>query len=923
MYLLSVSLTNFKNHRDRSFAFELGTNAICGTNGAGKTSILEAIAWVLFNYQGSYKKEELIRNGSSSAQARVAFVSSQDSRTYEVERCTSRGYTLYDPQLQERLPYSRIKDEVEPWLREHLGVAPATDLGQLFANTIGVPQGTFTADFLLTTDKRKPIFDRVLKVEEYRQVYQQSNSLRRYAEAQIDSLKTQLQQYDEQLEGWEQRQQRYQQVSQELKANETRYQQLVQEQDHTLKQKAALAGQAQQLQLLQQQLQLLQRQIETKHQIQQSLHQNLMRSQQAADLCQTHQETYQRYLELEKAIEVSSQQQQQQHAIRQQQHHQQQLLVEQQTKLASLEAQLGQRQSMEQQLEQLQAACQRQRELEQQQNSYRTQLQTLEQKQLHYRSQASELSDQEQQIQRLQTAIERLQQLPSQVEQIPQLEQQQQRWQQQLSRLAAARQFQAELQQLADLVDAQQYGVQADAALNSLEQLMQDTPLLTHGLVLDVKTALTAGQRLEQTVYGGLQQILTDLAPQADASQLQQQLTTGQQSLEKAYSDRAELAALPSLLEQQQLLLEQQQMKQQALQALNQELQPIDSIRTALETVQQQLQTLGNPLGKEQLLTEQLQATADLTARHEQQQQHQQQIQTALDTLEQQLAPYQKLEEQRQQQQRQRQMYQEGYLLYRQHEKDAQDLERLSQEVQALAQALTSLAQQETELQQTIEPLVQAFDPEELSQLEQRYQELRSQCDRMAGSLPQQRQLQTELSQQLQQLEKVSQKRSLAQTALKQKERTKRFVNFARRVYKDAGPRITERYVRGISQTADRLFRELLNRPNAALEWTRDYEILVQEGGNTRKFVTLSGGEQMCAALAVRLALLKVLADIDIAFFDEPTTNMDRARRESLAEAIARLKAFKQLFVISHDDTFEKVTEHVVIVERETADLPG
>ena len=73
----------------------------------------------------------------------------------------------------------------------------------------------------------------------------------------------------------------------------------------------------------------------------------------------------------------------------------------------------------------------------------------------------------------------------------------------------------------------------------------------------------------------------------------------------------------------------------------------------------------------------------------------------------------------------------------------------------------------------------------------------------------------------------------------------------------------------------------------------------------------------MCAALAVRLALLKVLADIDVAFFDEPTTNMDRARREQLAEAIANIKSFRQLFIISHDDTFENVTENLIRVERE------
>ncbi|HHP7244460.1 MAG TPA: SbcC/MukB-like Walker B domain-containing protein, partial [Elainellaceae cyanobacterium] len=104
---------------------------------------------------------------------------------------------------------------------------------------------------------------------------------------------------------------------------------------------------------------------------------------------------------------------------------------------------------------------------------------------------------------------------------------------------------------------------------------------------------------------------------------------------------------------------------------------------------------------------------------------------------------------------------------------------------------------------------------------------------------------------------------------------------------------------------------------NVGLEWTRDYEILVQEGAHTRRFINLSGGEQMCAALAVRLALLRVLADVDIAFFDEPTTNMDRPRRERLAEAIANIRSFHQLFVISHDDTFEKVTENVILVMRD------
>ena len=57
--------------------------------------------------------------------------------------------------------------------------------------------------------------------------------------------------------------------------------------------------------------------------------------------------------------------------------------------------------------------------------------------------------------------------------------------------------------------------------------------------------------------------------------------------------------------------------------------------------------------------------------------------------------------------------------------------------------------------------------------------------------------------------------------------------------------------------------------------------------------------------LAIRLGLLKQLSDIRVAFFDEPTTNLDAERRENLAEQIGSIKHFDQLFVISHDDTFE------------------
>jgi exonuclease SbcC len=68
----------------------------------------------------------------------------------------------------------------------------------------------------------------------------------------------------------------------------------------------------------------------------------------------------------------------------------------------------------------------------------------------------------------------------------------------------------------------------------------------------------------------------------------------------------------------------------------------------------------------------------------------------------------------------------------------------------------------------------------------------------------------------------------------------------------------------------------------------------------------------MAAAMSIRLALLKQLSDIRIAFFDEPTVNMDAERRERLAQQIGLVQHFDQLFVISHDDTFEENVDHII-----------
>lgn len=919
MQILSVTLNNFKAHKDKQFEFQPGTNAICGENGAGKTSILEAIAWVLFNYQGSYKKEDLIRNGASSAQARVAFISSRDSRTYEVQRSTSQGYLIFDPQLNERLPYTRTKDEVLPWLRQHLGVPAGTDLAQLFSNTIGIPQGTFTVDFLLPTEKRKPIFDTVLKVEEYRAAFTQSNSLRKYSEARSQRLRDLIEQYEESLQNWETLQTSYVQLQAEITQGESKLIELEATSQQLNRQKQEIQKQAEQLQQARTQQQQVEAQLEAQQQAQKRTQEALNKAQQARDICEKQKVAYDGFLSAEGQIKALTESGQKRQQVLNQQQQQQQAIAQSQRDIVRLETRLEQFASAEKELAGLGEDVATQDRLEAEKRDLQNKTQAF----ANVRFQQKNLSEQEKgivrEIAQVTTELGRLETLKATTEQIPQWEEQQNRIQEQLSRVAAAQQFEQELRALTETGQAQQddYRRQVVAAVKTLEGWVNELGGLDIEAITPVKAALFQGGILSKATLAKLNNILTDLSSQTDEARIKQQQRELRAQLQRAYAQKAELMGLGSQQAKREQLTAQKQSIQQSLGELGEQLKAEADTTKALGQAEEQIRKLENPKGKQQLLQRTLQQQSGVKQQHEALVALQKESTEQMKAIAQQLKAFEPIDEQMQAQQQLKQSHQAGYLLYLQNQQAAAQIEPIAAEVQSAKGAIAHLQTQHSDLNRQIALLLAAFDPEAFAALEKRLSGVNSQADQLRGSLPQQRQRSVELTRQIEGLRAIAHKRDQAQVELKESDRLKRFVNYARKVYKAAGPRITERYVHNISREADRLFRELLGRQNVALTWSADYEITVQEGAFTRRFVNLSGGEQMCAALAVRLALLKVLADIDIAFFDEPTTNMDRPRRAGLAEAIARIKSFNQLFVISHDDTFEQVTETVITVTRD------
>ena len=142
-------------------------------------------------------------------------------------------------------------------------------------------------------------------------------------------------------------------------------------------------------------------------------------------------------------------------------------------------------------------------------------------------------------------------------------------------------------------------------------------------------------------------------------------------------------------------------------------------------------------------------------------------------------------------------------------------------------------------------------------------------------------------------------------------------------VFKNVSSQLSERFREEISFRADRIYRSIAES-DEELFWGENYQIVLkdmQDGAiRERSDDQLSGGQMMSAVVALRLALLQTIG-ARIAFFDEPTSNLDAERRENLARAFRAIDVgqeevtehwYDQLFLVSHDVSFTEITDQTI-----------
>jgi len=383
---------------------------------------------------------------------------------------------------------------------------------------------------------------------------------------------------------------------------------------------------------------------------------------------------------------------------------------------------------------------------------------------------------------------------------------------------------------------------------------------------------------------------------------------------ERDESEKADrqVRELEGLRKQIQQLQSQVQLYSTDLEERQQQASRLSESANQLKEVEQQLHSLNDPRSQSKVQQQIIKQETIFQQQSQDEQQKVRETEQQLRELDQQLNLYADLDVQIGQQEAIRQQCESRHSMYL---KNIDTAKLLPEREQAFQRAFQKAQQAEQDLltaEEAHRQAEEAFNEQELIEVEQEINRLHGE---LAGLAEAMRKLQLEINEFEQNIEHAEALLVELEAAEKEKqtlEELQRMMEQFRKLIKEAAPHVLKAMLTDISIEANRIFGEIMGDRSAQLYWQNDYEIVLHRQGINRTFAQLSGGEQMSAALAVRLALLKKLSTLNIAFFDEPTQNMDVLRRTNLAEQIRRVRGFDQLFVISHDDTFEQGLDSLI-----------
>jgi exonuclease SbcC len=268
--------------------------------------------------------------------------------------------------------------------------------------------------------------------------------------------------------------------------------------------------------------------------------------------------------------------------------------------------------------------------------------------------------------------------------------------------------------------------------------------------------------------------------------------------------------------------------------------------------------------------------------------------------------------------------FQEARDAFYANQKDSLDLDNRRQLLGKYQQRLDALTTTLKGQQDELERLREIYQPEQHLAVRQQKEELVAAVATLRQQIEDLWKDRVRLDKEIGKLKLVQQEIARKMAEKETFERKDRLVKFLRnQVFKNVSTQLSERFREEISLRADRIYRTIADS-DEELYWGDNYQIVLRDmlDGTMRERSDdqLSGGQMMSAVVALRLALLQTIG-ARVAFFDEPTSNLDATRRENLAHAFRAIDVgreevtehwYDQLFLVSHDESFTEITDQVI-----------
>lgn len=186
MKLQRVRLQNFRQHVDSTILFRPGITGIIGANGAGKSTILEAIAWAIYGSSAARGTNDTIRFTRAQPRAKVVvdLLFDFDGHEYRVTRTLNSADLFVDNGV---MPLASGVGAVTAYLQNKLGMNR-----QEFFNTYFTGQKELQFLAQMGAAERGRFLAQVLGYERLRKAQHLAADKRKELRAQIEGLRSGL-----------------------------------------------------------------------------------------------------------------------------------------------------------------------------------------------------------------------------------------------------------------------------------------------------------------------------------------------------------------------------------------------------------------------------------------------------------------------------------------------------------------------------------------------------------------------------------------------------------------------------------------------------------------------------------------------------------------------------------------------------------